>query len=250
VPKRELTADQWRTRNKVLSRAGLDPGFTVRLGSILERAVAEAPRGSSGDLVTLDAGCGRRSPLAPFRPRIDRFVGADIHAPDPPPGYLDEFVSVDLCGPGSAFEEAAFGLIMSNFTMEHFQDPSAALANFARWLRPGGVLVVTTVNRRHPFVWTYLNLPPPMRRTLQRSIKASDADAHALVGACNDPGAITGAMTTSGFERIEIETVGHLARAWARRWPAFALGVAGDVAANRFEGRRSTIIAVGRKGAN
>ena len=36
---------------------------------------------------------------------------------------------------------------------------AAALGNLYRWLRPGGTLVITTVNRRHPFVAAYLGIP-------------------------------------------------------------------------------------------
>ena len=46
----------------------------------------------------------------------------------------------------------------------------SALANLARWLRPGGSLVLTTVNRRHPFVAAYLGLPDPLRRRIQDGI--------------------------------------------------------------------------------
>ncbi len=75
----------------------------------------------------LDAGCGRTSPLISFRDRIDRFVGVDIHAPATPLPYLDEFATVDLCGDGASFPEGSFDLVLSNFTVEHFADPAAAL---------------------------------------------------------------------------------------------------------------------------
>ena len=67
-----------------------------------------------------------------------------------------------------------------------------------------------------------------MRRRLQPLVKSTAADAHPLVGACNDPATVVGrpgrgrASATS-----ELTTVGHLARAWGRTWPTFALGLAG-----------------------
>ena len=54
-------------------------------------------------------------------------------------------------------------------------------------------------------------------------------------------------MLDSGFERIEIETVGNLARAWSRRSSTFAFGAVGDLLANPYPGRRSTIIATARR---
>jgi len=248
MPARELSAEQRKSRNAILAHIGMEPGFTPMLRSILDAAIDEAARASPADrLAVLDAGCGRKSPLVPFRGRIDRLVGGDLHEPSSPMAYLDEFVVVDLCRPAVALADSSFGLILSNFTLEHFRDPPAALANFYRWLKPGGLLVVSTVNRGHPFVAAYLALPAAVRRRLQGSIKASEADAHPLVGACNDAATIKHALATAGFERIELQTVGHLARSWLRRWPAFALGAVGDLATRWSPSRRSTIIALARK---
>ena len=95
-------------------------------------------------MAALDAGCGRTSSLRRFRRRIVRLVGADIHAPDVPVPYLDEFAVVDLCGPSEAFAPGTFDIVLSSFTLEHFADPEAALTNLRAWLRPGGTLVATT----------------------------------------------------------------------------------------------------------
>jgi hypothetical protein len=107
--------------------------------------------------------------------------------------------------------------------------------------------VITTVNRRHPFVAAYLGVPDGARRRLQPLIKETAADAHPLVGRCNDPEAVTATLADAGFEKIELETVGNLARAWGRRLPTFALGLAGDLIAQGSPSRRSTILAVARK---
>jgi SAM-dependent methyltransferase len=226
------------------------PTIAARLQAALGPAVAAADsRAADRDVRVLDAGCGRTSPLARYRARIDRFVGVDIHEPPAPLPYLDEFAIVDLCGPADAFPEGCFDLVLSNFTLEHFADPDTALANLYRWLRPGGTLVVTTVNRRHPFVAAYLGLPRGVRRILQPFIKETAADAHPLVGACNDPAAVRTALTRAGFEIERVETLGNLGRAWGRRLPTFVLGAIGDLLVQRMPSRRSTILAVGRKPA-
>jgi SAM-dependent methyltransferase len=238
-----------RRRYALLDRLGIKPTIAALLRARLESAVAAAEARGTGSVAVLDAGCGRTSPLIRFRDRIDRFVGVDIHEPPEPLPYLDEFAVVDLCGAAAAFPEGSFELVLSNFTLEHFADPDAALANLFRWLRPGGMLVVTTVNRRHPFVAAYLSLPGTARRVLQPFIKETAADAHPLVGACNDPAAVRTALTRAGFELEQIETLGNLGRAWGRRLPTFVLGAVGDLLVQRMPSRRSTILAVGRKPA-
>jgi len=196
--------------------------------------------------VVLDAGCGRVSALTAFRARIARLVGVDIHTPEPPLSWLDEFHVADLCTVPDAFPPASFDVALSSFTLEHFADPDAAMRHIHGWLRPGGTLIVTTVNRRHPLVNAYLSLPGAVGRPLQRAVKATAADAHPLVGACNSPRRVREALSGAGFVAIQVRTTAHLARAWQRRLPAFGLGVLGDLAAQRFPERRSTIVARAR----
>ena len=213
----------------------------------LDAAIAEAETRSPGSVAALDAGCGRVSALAPFRPRIGHLVGADIHPLAAPLPHLDEFVIADLCGPASSFPDESFDVVLSSFTIEHFADPPAALANLARWLRPGGTLVATTVNRRHPFVWAYLAVPSFVRGRVQRLVKASAADAHPLVGSCNIPALLLSAARDAGFADVRLDTVGHLERAWGRMVAGRLLGRLGDAMAAPFPSRRSTIVLVARK---
>jgi SAM-dependent methyltransferase len=231
-------------RFALLSRLRISPPVGALVREALDRAIGEAELRSPGAVSVLDAGCGRVSALGAFRPRIGRLVGADLHQPSTPLPHLDEFAIVDLCGRPDGFPDAAFDVVLSSFTLEHFADPPAALANIRRWLRPRGTLVVTTVNRRHPFVAAYLSLPDGPRRRLQPLVKATAADAHPLIGACNDPASVRAALVAAGFTGIRLTTVGHLARAWGRHWPTFALGLLGDLLTGPFPSRRSTIVAV------
>lgn len=233
-------------RFALLPRLGIRPSVGSLVHEALDRAVGGAEVRSPGAVTALDAGCGRVSALRSFRPRIARLVGADVHKPTTPLPHLDEFVIVDLCRPADGFADASFDVALSSFTLEHFEDPAAAMANLRRWMRPGGTLVMTTVNRRHPFVATYLALPDGARRRLQPLIKATAGDAHPLVGACNHPAAVHEALSDAGFREIRLTTVGHLARAWGRRWPTFLLGLLGDLLTSAIPSRRSTIVAVAR----
>jgi SAM-dependent methyltransferase len=236
-------------REAIIERLGLTPPVASVVRAALDRAISEAEtRVGSGarQVAALDAGCGRVSQLRPFRSRIGRLVGADIHAPIESLPHLDEFRVVDLCGADDSFEPGSFDVVLSSFTLEHFTEPWSALVNLRTWLAPGGTLVATTVNRRHPFVGAYLGLPRTVRMPLQRVVKSTEADAHPLVGACNDPATIGRALDAAGFRDVRLTTVGHLARAWRRTWPTFALGLAGDLIAQRAPSRRSTIVAVAR----
>ncbi len=224
-------------RETWLRRLRLQPTTAEIVSFFLDAALPDAGARA------LDAGCGRVSALAPFRPRIAELVGVDIHLPDHPLPWLDRLVVADLCRDADAFPPASFDLALSSFTVEHFDDPPAALRVVGDWLRPGGWIVITTVNRGHPFVNAYLSLPRRLVRPLQRLVKAGPADAHELVGRCNTPALLRAALLDAGFRDVEIITTDHLARAWGRRRVTFLIGLIGDIAAHRFAARRSTIVA-------
>ena len=227
-------------REATLRRLGLVPSAGGPGPRRPRRARSAAPRRRDGRggaappaVVVLDAGCGRSSALARHRARIGRFVGVDIHAPAPGAlPYLDEFATVDLCANADAFPPATFDVVLSSFTVEHFADPAAAFANLARWLRPGGSLVLTTVNRRHPFVAAYLGMPAGLRRRVQPLVKASAADAHPLVGACNDPAALRGGARAPPASRTSASRRSATSPApGGGACPTFALGLVGDLLA-------------------
>jgi SAM-dependent methyltransferase len=239
--RKKVRRGDWRER--IATRLGIVPLTREVVWDWLDEALP------AQDGAALDAGCGRQSQLKPFRKRIARFIGVDIHEPSRNLRWLDEFVIADVCRDTAAFPEGSFDVALSSFTVEHFRDPEGAFATLASWLRPGGWLVITTVNRRHPFVDAYLSLPDGVRSQVQPIVKASEADAHPLVGACNTPAALREALTAAGFEDVEVATTGYLWRAWGRFLPGFALGLLGDVAAQRYPGRRSTIVARARRSA-
>ena len=223
-------------------------GLVPTTQDIVERWLDEAvPR--EGGAAALDAGCGRLSLLRPLRPRLARFVGVDIHAPARPLHWLDEFAVADLCADTDAFPAGTFDVALSNFTVEHFADPVAAFRTIGGWLKPGGWLVITTVNRRHPFVDLYLSIPTGLRSQVQPIVKKSQADAHPLVGACNTPRRIRDGLEAAGYEDIEIRTTSHLSRAWGQTLPTWGLGLLGDLAAHSMPARRSTIVARARRAA-
>jgi SAM-dependent methyltransferase len=214
---------------------------------IVGRMLDEALPSSDGR--ALDAGCGRKTQLAAFRPRLIRLVGLDIHQPTRTQRWYDRFVRADVCTNPDAFPPESFDVVLSSFTVEHLADPRAAFRNIYRWLAPGGTLVLSTVNRSHPLVGAYLGLSPRVRHRLQRLVKRSEADAHPVVGAANRPDELRAALSDAGFAEVELVMTSYLAHAWNRRLVTFALGLLGDLAAHRVPSRRSTIVARARRPA-
>ena len=113
----------------------------------------------------LDAGCGdgrHLAALARSGHRPSRITGTDISAriletarataaPLEP-----ELVQANL--EALPLEDEAFDLVLCTQVIEHLLDPAAGVRELARVLRPGGVLVLTTDNRR-ALVSKTLNAP-------------------------------------------------------------------------------------------
>jgi SAM-dependent methyltransferase len=107
----------------------------------------------------LDAGCGRRSFPVWRRAELDRLLehgtmlfgcDADVAAlserQDPGPvcgATLDEL----------PFRDASFDFVSANMVFEHLEQPEAVVAELARVTRPGGRIMIHTVNGRHYVAW-------------------------------------------------------------------------------------------------
>ena len=109
-----------------------------------EQVAAVLPRNG----VLLDAGCGRTAPvLQKFRDRAARLIGVDlVDFVDAPPDA--ELHKCNLAAIPVA--DASVDTIMSRSVFEHLTDPEAVYREFARVLRPGGVVVFLTAN-----MWDY-----------------------------------------------------------------------------------------------
>jgi len=108
-------------------------------------------------MTVLDVGCGRgaglvedpvayRRKLRSLRGDGRRVIGLDVDPDaDQNPG-LDEFHRIDGVS-AWPIPDASIDLIVSDFVLEHINDPEAFFAEVARVLRPGGVFCARTPNR-------------------------------------------------------------------------------------------------------
>jgi SAM-dependent methyltransferase len=98
----------------------------------------------------LDAGCGR-SLFTEIRPDWPfRIVAADVEL-DLLRERQREFPQVSWAVAGATplpFRAAAFDALFAGELIEHLPDPAPAVAEFHRVLKPDGVLILTTPNRR------------------------------------------------------------------------------------------------------
>ena len=137
---------------------------------VLEREIVDAWLGARPKGVVyrvLDAGCGFQYGLVvQYRDRLWS-VGFDADIETVAKNRDLDARAVADCS-RIPLKDASVDLIFCRFVLEHLADPPAALREFARVLRPGGVVVMTTVNSLNPAMWS-VRLVPAWLRTLVRS---------------------------------------------------------------------------------
>ena len=140
----------------------------------------------------LDVGCGRGAVLVPAAPRVHRLVGVDAS-----PGMVAAArEELDRAGAGPVdlrvmdaesleFEDASFDAVTCAFTLFFLPRPERAADEFARVLRPGGRLIVSTWGDDDPR-WTFaddlLAALPVARRPVRRPFDRPE-DVRALLAA-------------------------------------------------------------------
>jgi SAM-dependent methyltransferase len=106
----------------------------------------------------LDLGCGTGE-LARFLSAAGfRVTGCDISASMlagavAAPGGTVEWVRLNLDWQVLPFPAAAFDAVVASSVLEYVSSPSQALAECARVLRPGAVMLATVPDLRHPVRW-------------------------------------------------------------------------------------------------
>jgi ubiquinone/menaquinone biosynthesis C-methylase UbiE len=140
----------------------------------------------------LDVGCGRGAVLVPAAGRVGRLVGVDA-SPRMVEGAREE---LDRAGAGPVdlrvmdaeslgFEDGSFDAVTCAFTLFFLPRPERAAAEFARVLRPGGRVIVSTWGDDDPR-WTFaddlLAALPVARRPVRRPFDRPD-DVRALLAA-------------------------------------------------------------------
>lgn len=132
-----------------------DGPLNGRLALLADTICSQAP--SKGRL--LDLGCGTGQ-LA----RVLAGTGMQVTACDISPGMLNRAVESDperlvawiQIDPGwrtLPFESAAFNAVVASSLLEYTDDPVCVLGECARVLSPGGFVVCTVPNTRHPIRW-------------------------------------------------------------------------------------------------
>lgn len=106
------------------------------------------------------------------------------------------------------FPNASFDVISANMVVEHLEHPAGVLAEVRRALRPGGVFVFHTTNRRNFKIMLASKLPQGMKNGLIRLLEQRKAeDVFPTHYAINTPEQVRRLAEAGGFEVATLRTV-------------------------------------------
>jgi SAM-dependent methyltransferase len=142
---------------------------TTEFHEICARAIR--PQGA-----ILEIGAGPDNPTSRFLATLGPLSGIDV---DPEvrdnPSIVDARV---IDSDRYAFESDSFDACVSNYVLEHIEDPVAHLREVARVLRPGGVYAFRTPNRFHYVALVARYTPHVVHRLLANRLRNLSEDEH------------------------------------------------------------------------
>ncbi len=178
----------------------------VRAIARLERlVVALAGPGSA----ILDIGCGREGRLLQdLAPHVGHAYGLDFEG--------EEQLSAPGCTliRGDAHHiplaDASLDVVLMQNAAEHFNEPVLVFRECARVLRPGGHLIVLTVNQWFPPIVLGRLLPHRLRQTINAFLTHSDErDTFPAYYRANTAGALASLGQATGLAPVTIEYLCH-----------------------------------------
>jgi ubiquinone/menaquinone biosynthesis C-methylase UbiE len=158
----------------------------------------------------LEVGCGwRADTLKRVADRFERCVGVDPDLQN----AKHEDPRIELIAGDAAnlpFPDATFDVVANTNTAEHLPDPVAVFRECARVLKPGGVMIIQTVNQWMPVIAAARILPHSVRQILNRAASGTaERDTFPTYYRANSRRNLARAMQAAGFEVVDLRYLPH-----------------------------------------
>lgn len=201
------------------------------------------------DVLLLDLGAGSgTNHYMNFRGKVARVVGVD-----PDPSVLQNpFLDEAKIGKGEniPYKDREFHIIISVNTLEHLDNPEYVFKEVYRVLKPGGLFMIKTPNKRH-YVPLISRLTPMWFHKFWNKMRGvEEKDVFPTKYKANDSRGLFQLVNMAGFAVISMELYEGRPEYLRIFWPLYFIGLIYERIVNQFSSLknfRSIIIATFRK---
>lgn len=155
----------------------------------------------------LDLGCGRGGLVEQLSHPLDRTFGIDPDLISVRDHRLPALPRLAGHSDRLPFAVETFDVIYASWLLEHLPAPAETFAAVARALRPGGVFIFITPNRRHPVAWgNYLagRLGAWQGRLVATLYGRAEGDTFPTAYRANTPTALARLVADAGLSLTEL----------------------------------------------
>jgi len=159
----------------------------------------------TGSSTLLDAGCSRGDPDLPSVGRAGLSVGCDGDLAGLRGNTIDTartLSSLDRL----PFRDGRFDAVVCKFVVEHLEEPLTTFEEFARVLKPGGVVAVLTPNSASHFALLSRLVPYRLKRAMKgRLFGGYEEDTFPTRYRANRRGQLDSLMRRAGFRTVTLQ---------------------------------------------
>lgn len=158
----------------------------------------------------LDLGCGRGGLAEQLTHPLDHTIGIDPDLASLREHRLPALPRLAGHSDRLPFAAASFDVIYASWLLEHLPAPAETFAAVAHALRPGGVFIFITPNRRHPVAWASFlagQLGAWQGQLVSRLYGRAADDTFPTAYRANTPAALGRLAAGAGLSLIELHLV-------------------------------------------
>jgi len=187
------------------------------------------------DSVVLDLGAGAGVlPQMDFRGKAARVCGIDLDPRVSANPTLDEGRVADA--EKIPYNAGDFDLVFANNVLEHLAEPLTVFREVARVLKPGGMLLFKTPNKRHYIPLLARLTPHRFHRFVNRLRGRAEVDTFPTLYRANTRSDVIRLAGQSGMSVERIECIEGRPEYLRLMWPTYVVGAAYERLVNLHEG--------------